>query len=162
VMQSRSAERLGLASGINSTLSRLAGVLAIAVLGPIALLSFGHALTAKTAPLRLLPEMRVQLARESPKLAEAKPPAGLDRAVAEQVRHSIRSAFVDSFRLIARLAASLSWAAALVALILLRSEARMLAEAAPKLSLKPPGADGSDCGGSRERHRRSRPLGRRR
>ena len=78
IMDSMSSERLGLASGINSTLSRLAGVLAIAILGPVAIIAFNHSLEAKAAPLGLPLEMRRELARESAKLAEARPPADLN------------------------------------------------------------------------------------
>ena len=119
IMDSMSSERLGLASGINSTLSRLAGVLAIAILGPVAIIAFNHSLEAKTAPLRLPLEMRAQLARESAKLAEARPPADLSPEASAEVKRCIKLAFVDAFRLIARLTAVLSWLGALLVACLL-------------------------------------------
>jgi EmrB/QacA subfamily drug resistance transporter len=123
VMDSMSPEQLGLASGINSTLSRLAGVMAIAILGPVALFGFNRSLTAETAKLGLPTEAKVELARESVKLAEARPPANLAPETAVAVRAGIKLAFVDAFRLIARLTALLSWFGAVVAGCLLERAA---------------------------------------
>jgi EmrB/QacA subfamily drug resistance transporter len=119
VMGSVSCERLGLASGINSSLSRLAGVLAIALMGAVMLASFDHSLEIRAARLNLPVEAGVQLKRESAKLAEAQVPPGLSAVTSMAVKQTIREAFVDAFRVIAILAAWLSWLGALVAARLL-------------------------------------------
>jgi hypothetical protein len=115
VMGSMSEARLGLASGINSTLTRLAGVLAVATLGPVAIISFGQSLTGRTSALGLPPAQYAELRRETVKLAEARPPAGLSPAASAEVMKAIRLAFVDAFRLVARIAAVLSWLGAVLA-----------------------------------------------
>ena len=120
VMTSMRSHQLGLASGINSTLSRLAGVLAIALLGPLALAAFGHALETKTAGLALPNDLRVQLRRDAVNLAETRPPNGLNSEQAKEVEIAVRLAFVETFRVIAKLAALLSGLAALVAFLGLR------------------------------------------
>lgn len=119
IMLSMSADRLGLASGVNSTLSRLAGVLAIGLLGPVTIVAFSHSLDIKSNTLNLPPEVRTHLLRESVKLAETKSPAGLDPAASKDIQHTIRLAFVDAFRLVTRIAAASSALAALAAIILL-------------------------------------------
>lgn len=121
VMGSMPSERLGLASGINSTLSRLAGVLAVAVFGTAAVIAFDRALPARTAPLNLAPEHRLHLTRESVRLAETQPPSGLSPESLRQVQHAIQLAFVDTFRLICALTALLSWSGAALAMILFKS-----------------------------------------
>lgn len=112
-------EHVGLASGINSTLSRLAAVLAIAFLGPVAIVAFDRSLEAHTARLDLPAAARSQLARESAMLFGAQAPAGLSPEASIEVRKSIDLAFVDAFGLIARLAAALSGAGAVLAACLL-------------------------------------------
>jgi EmrB/QacA subfamily drug resistance transporter len=121
VMDSVSSEQLGLASGINSSLSRLAGVLAIAVLGSVVLVSFDHFLETGTARLNLAAEPGRQLKQESAKLAEAQVPSGLSAETSLAVKQAIQRAFVGAFRLLAILAAGLSWLGALLAASLLAS-----------------------------------------
>jgi EmrB/QacA subfamily drug resistance transporter len=115
VMDSLSADRLGLASGINSTVTRLAGVLAIAILGPVALFSFGKSLDAVAVAAGLPAPVRAHLANEAPKLAEARSPADLSPGTRIAVEKLIKLSFVDTFDRIARLTAVLSWLAAMVA-----------------------------------------------
>lgn len=119
VIGALSSERLGLASGVNSTLSRFAAVLAIALLGPAALVAFGNSLATRTAPLGLAPDVQALLEQESLKLYEARVPANLEPQESLEVKRSIDLALADAFRLIAQLAAGLSCFAALLALCLL-------------------------------------------
>jgi EmrB/QacA subfamily drug resistance transporter len=109
VMSAVPSEKLGLASGINSSLTRLAGVFAIAVLGPVALAVFSHSLEARTAGLNLPVEALAYLKQESAKLAVAQVPPGLSAESSLAVQQAINSAFVDAFRLAVGIAAGLSW-----------------------------------------------------
>ncbi len=111
---------LGLASGINSTLTRLAGVLAIALLGPLAVSSFGTALESRTAALQLPAAARAQLRQDADRMAETSPPATLNVAERTQVKTAIQWAFVAAFRRIAWVAAGFCGVAALLAGIFLR------------------------------------------
>jgi len=121
VIGSVPSNRIGVASGINSTLSRLSAVLAIAILGPIALVAFNRALQSRTLHLDLPADARSVLATEAAKLGEAKPPAGLIETTRREVEHQIKLAFVDIFRLVAGVAAGLSWLSALIAMLLMKS-----------------------------------------
>jgi MFS family permease len=115
VMGAVTSEKLGLASGINSSLTRLAGVFAIAVLGPVVLAAFSHSLEIRTAGLSLPAEAIAQLKLESAKLAVAQVPAGLSAETSLAVKQAIKGSFVDGFRIAVGLAAGLSWAGALCA-----------------------------------------------
>ena len=115
VMLSVPAARLGLASGLNSSLTRLAGVFAIAVLGPLMLALFGHALAARTAGLGLPVSAMAQLQSEAAKLALARAPVELNAEAAAHVTTAIRWAFVDAFRWMVGAAGVLCWVGAAVA-----------------------------------------------
>jgi EmrB/QacA subfamily drug resistance transporter len=113
-----SPRHVGLASGINSTLSRFAAVLAIATLGPVAIVAFDRSLEAHVARLGLPAEAQARLKHESVRLSETRPPVGLSPEASLEVRKAVELAFVDAFRLIAWLAAALSWIGALLAVCL--------------------------------------------
>ena len=133
VMDSVPPERLGLASGINSTLSRLAGVLAIAAMGSVMMASFDGFLGSRAAGLHLPAAAAARLAGDSARLAEARVPAGLGRETSAAVNRAIRESFVDAFGVVALVAAGLSWIGAAVA-------ARMLGAGAIA-----PGIDAADA-----------------
>jgi EmrB/QacA subfamily drug resistance transporter len=112
VMGAVTANHAGVASGINNAVSRVAGVLALAVLGGLALRLFGNFLAARTASLGLPPDVRAALSVEAARLGDAAPPDGLDLALTTQVRAAIQLALVDVFRVIALVCAGLAWLSA--------------------------------------------------
>jgi len=118
-MLSVDAERLGLASGINSSVTRLAGVFAIAVLGPLMIAGFRHSLEAAVGDMALPAAVLDHLRLESARLADAQVPAGLDSATAAAVAAAIKWAFVDAFRWTVGIAGALCWLGAGVAAWLL-------------------------------------------
>jgi len=115
VIASVSSDHMGLASGINSAVCRLAGVLAIAILGPIALISFSQSVESHVAILDLSTEAKVALAAEAANLGGAKALPGFTATTTATVKKSIQLAFVDTFRLLSLLAAALTWLCALIA-----------------------------------------------
>lgn len=121
LMTSVASQHLGLASGINSSLTRLAGVLAVAALGPLMLTLFGEGLQGRVADLAVPAAAAEQLAREASKLGATPVPEGLDSPGVEAVRGAIRWAFVDAFRWIVGIAGGLCWTAAAVAAFGLRT-----------------------------------------
>jgi MFS family permease len=82
VMGAVSDHHAGVASGINNAVSRIAGMLAVALLGAIAVGVFGAALEERMTDLRVPAEVRRELELEVPKLAEAGPSASPGRAAA--------------------------------------------------------------------------------
>jgi len=115
VMDAVPSARLGLASGVNSSVTRLAGVFAIAVLGPVMLAAFGASLETKVAGLGLSADALAHLKLEAAKLAVAQPPPGLSAEATLGVQQAIRGAFVEGFRLVVTVAAGLCWLGAAIA-----------------------------------------------
>jgi MFS family permease len=120
VMGSVESEHAGVASGVNNAVSRVAGVLAVAVMGLMALLVFAPALQTEATNLGLSDMVREALALEAPKLGGAQVPPGLAESEAETARTAIDTAFVQSFRVLAFIAAGLAWISAAVAALMLR------------------------------------------
>jgi EmrB/QacA subfamily drug resistance transporter len=110
----------GAASGINNAVSRLAGMLAVAVLGAVAVGVFGSVLAARLKALDLPPEARRAVLREVPKLAGAMVPPGLAGAEPALVAHALAQALAGSFRVIMLAAAGLAAASAACAWVTLR------------------------------------------
>jgi EmrB/QacA subfamily drug resistance transporter len=115
IMASVPGDRQALAAAINSTAARLAGVAAIALLGPVALITFQQSLDGRVTPLNLPAEVQSQLIAESPRLAQTRVPETLDSATTDAVRSGIQLAFIDMFRVVSLLAAGLSGLGAIMA-----------------------------------------------
>ncbi len=88
----------GLASGVSNAVSRVATMLAVALLGFVMVLQFEASLARHTRDLPLTPPARHQLAEEALKLGGAEAPPSLPEAVKIQVEAVIDRSFVDAFR----------------------------------------------------------------
>ena len=100
VMTSIEDERYaGAASGINNTIARAAGLLAIALFGSLAVTIFAAQLAGRLSP------------KEAAKLTAAKPPPGVSQ-------HVIDNAFVHAFRINMLIAAAIAGASAGGALVI--------------------------------------------
>lgn len=115
VMSAVPQERTGTASGVNNTIARTAGVLAIAIMGAFGLLTFQSSLIEKTNTIELSTKASGELQAQIPKLAEAKPPKSATPIQKEKIETFIKSAFIDSFRQSALIATILSGLSTLVA-----------------------------------------------
>jgi EmrB/QacA subfamily drug resistance transporter len=124
VMGAVEAERAGLASGINNTVSRAASLLSIAVFGIVAYHRFNQALGQRLNALGIPPGVQQLLANERKKLAAAAVPPSLPAGVRSAVRAAIESSFVDAFRVIMWLSAALAVGGAVFAWRLIRRERR--------------------------------------
>jgi len=131
VMGAVEAQRAGLASGINNTVSRTASLLSIAVFGIAAYHRFNQALDQRLNALGISPEVRQLLANERKKLAAADIPPSLPPGLRSAVRAAIESSFVDAFRLVMLLSAALAVGGALCAWLLIEPAPRR-AVASPK------------------------------
>src|SRR6202035_350541 len=98
VMSSVDQNRAGAASGINNAVARVAGVLAIAVLGIVMVHVFAYRLNQNLTNLSLSPAILNEVRANVTKLAGFQPPSGLDRATQVALTGSIRQAFVLGFR----------------------------------------------------------------
>jgi EmrB/QacA subfamily drug resistance transporter len=119
VMNSVNQDRAGAASGINNAVARVAGVLAIAVLGIVMVKAFSSQLNHSLAHLRLPPGVLQDLHTNDSKLAGLQPPAGLDAGMEAAIKQSIQQAFVFGFRIVMLISAGLALASAAVAWIMI-------------------------------------------
>lgn len=115
VMGAVSQEKAGVASGINNAVSRVGGLLAVAVFGVVILLAFSRGLESRLSALDLPPATQTALMANREQLAELPPPAELAPATRAAVARAVDDAFVDGFRLAMALAAALALASAGVA-----------------------------------------------
>jgi EmrB/QacA subfamily drug resistance transporter len=119
VMNSVDQNRVGAASGINNAVARVAGVLAIAVLGIVMVNAFGARLDSELANFSLPPGTLHDIQAAEIKLAGLQLPASLNETTGAAVRESVREAFVFGFRIIMLICAGLSVASAAASWLLI-------------------------------------------
>jgi EmrB/QacA subfamily drug resistance transporter len=122
VMNSVNQDRVGAASGINNAVARVAGVLAIAILGIVMVKVFGFHLGDSLAHLSLPPAILRELQADEIKLAGLQVPAGLDPSTRTAVKEAVKEAFVSGFRIVMLMCAGLSVASAAVAWLMIRKD----------------------------------------
>jgi len=115
VMSSVDQDRAGTASGMNNAVARVAGVLAIAILGIVMVKAFGSSLNRSLAGQALPPGILQYIQSNEIKLAGLDLPFGLDADTSALIRASVSRAFVFGFRTVMLICAGLSLASALVA-----------------------------------------------
>jgi hypothetical protein len=115
VMGAVDERHAGAASGINNAVSRIAGMLAVALLGAVAVGVFGTALEARLTALRAPPDLRRALEAEVPKLAEAMVPPPIEGEERRALERALDESFVLSFRVAMLAAAGLALLGALCA-----------------------------------------------
>ena len=115
VMNSVDQDRVGTASGVNNAVARVAGVLAIAVLGTLMVYAFSTHLDRSLTALKLPTNVVHDIQANRVKLAAIRPPETLDPQMSNQVKASISEAFLSGFRLITLICAALAVASAAVA-----------------------------------------------
>jgi EmrB/QacA subfamily drug resistance transporter len=114
VMNSVSQDRAGRASGINNAGARVAGVLAIAVLGIVMVSALSSRLNRSLTHFGLPPNVVREIQANEIKLAGLQVPAGLDPSTKNAVEKSIAEAFVFGFRTVMLICAGLSMISAAV------------------------------------------------
>ncbi|GAB1544473.1 MFS transporter [Scytonema sp. NUACC21] len=121
VMGSVTAQYAGTASGINNAVSRTAGVLAIAIIGSIALSTFAGALQEHTAYIHLSKAARLLLQSQARQLGHISPIVGLAPENMDAVETAVKLALVDTFRLVMIICAGLAWLSAAMAALLVEN-----------------------------------------
>lgn len=112
VMGAVDSHRAGVASGINNTVARVAGLLAIAVFGVLLASRFNAEVGPRLDRLALQPDTRMQIVEELPKMAGAELKSlAIDTRQRDAVQLAIDDAFVSGFRVVMIGAAILALAA---------------------------------------------------
>jgi EmrB/QacA subfamily drug resistance transporter len=117
VMSAIGQERAGIASGVNNALSRVAGLLAVAVFGLVLYRVFDRALDQRLNGLALPAETRQQIDAQRPKLAaiETTDPAG---------RRAVQESFIDGYRSVLWMSVALAVASSISAALLIDRDPR--------------------------------------
>jgi EmrB/QacA subfamily drug resistance transporter len=114
----------GAASGFNNSVSRIAALMAVAVLGAIVLATFSGRLTDELSATSLTPEQQQEIQGQADKLGGIVIPDEFDddeRASAEQ---AVKRSFVYGFRWAMTVGAVLALAGAVVSFVTIRAPAR--------------------------------------
>jgi EmrB/QacA subfamily drug resistance transporter len=115
VMRGAEDRYAGVASGINNAMARVAGLLAVALLGSIAVGVFARTLDDRLDRLHARSEVRSALRAEVPKLAEAAVPKSVAPAERPVLERTLHESFVRSFRVVSLVAAAFAALSAAIA-----------------------------------------------
>jgi hypothetical protein len=120
VMSALEERHVGVASGINNVVSRIAALLAVAVFGVFMLNAFDKNLAERLYDMRVSSEVQEQLVGQSGDFVSIKIPNNVSEEVQMNIRQAIKESFVSGFRIVAYLAAALAVASAVVSWVLIR------------------------------------------
>lgn len=115
VMSSVDSRQAGVASGVNNTAARLAGVLAVAALTAVAVNLFAGGLEKQLRAANVPPEQVERLTLHASRLAELEPPANTPAPVAAVIDRTIARAYVGTFRVLVAICAAMAAIGGLVA-----------------------------------------------
>jgi EmrB/QacA subfamily drug resistance transporter len=115
VMGAVDQSRAGAASGINNAVARIAGLLAVAILGMLMVDAFSHYMNVRLNQLNIPADALRDLQSNVARLAAVTLPKDLDPATAVQLQTVIDRSFVFGFRLTMLLCAGLSLLSSVVA-----------------------------------------------
>jgi len=118
VMSSAPKRLSGTASGINTSINSTANVLAVAILGVVALSVFNSAVEQRLEPMDLSAQATAEIEMETRKLANAQAPDSLPLSQQTEVNRAFDLAFVDAFRVLMYICAGLVVGAAAVSLLM--------------------------------------------
>ncbi len=121
VMNSIEQDLAGTASGINNAVARVAGVLAVAMLGVVMVAAFSHKLQQALDGIDLPTNVIQQIKSSAVRLGGMEVPGDLDAGAAATLRTNITAAFVYGFRLIMLICSALATASAAVTLWMIPS-----------------------------------------
>ena len=100
VMGSVSNSEAGIASGVNNTAARIAGVLAVAVLTAVAVWQFTDAIELRLQDRHVPRELTDLLTSRASELADLKAPEGTSERLAATASDAVAFAYVRTFRLL--------------------------------------------------------------
>ena len=111
-------EHSGLASGVNNAVARVAGLMAVALLGVFVYGVFSMSLDARLHSMDLSEEVRSEMEAAKTHLGAAEAPEGVNAGTEAHIERAIDESFVTGFRAVMLVSAGLALASALVAALL--------------------------------------------
>ena len=117
VMSSVEQQAAGAASGVNNAVSRVAALLAIALLGIVMAYAFDRALEDRLGALSLLADAVQAVEQQRDKLGGIELPPGIEPPLRDALQRAIGESFVYGFRVMMILGAVLAFASAGLALV---------------------------------------------
>ena len=122
VMGSVSEDNIGIGSGVNNTIARAAGVIAVALMGALVLFSFNDSIEQKIKHMNVSDTMKDEIMFESLKLAAAEAPSGLSVENKTFVEQLIKDSFISAFNKVVYVASILTLLGGIVAFIFIRPQ----------------------------------------
>ena len=119
VMRDAGERYTGVASGINNATARVAGLLAVALLGSIAVGIFDATLNDRLQRTALSPDIMQAVRREIPKLADAQVPANARGEQRQQLETLLKISLAHTFRIVVSICASVALLSALIAAVMI-------------------------------------------
>jgi EmrB/QacA subfamily drug resistance transporter len=113
VMNAVPDREMGIASGINNAVARVAGLIAVALLGAVALGVYDRSLDRHSANLAIPPDAKKAVASLHGTLATALPPSSIASEERQQADSAVAASFLAGFRAAALLSAGLALAGTL-------------------------------------------------
>ena len=117
VMGAVSPNNAGIASGINNTVARAAGVLAVALLGALVLFYFNNSVEKNLGLMQISESIKNEIRLEASKFAGAEVPTSLPDDQKTVVEHLFKTSFILAFNRVAYTASLLTFLGGLMALI---------------------------------------------
>ena len=111
-------EHSGMASGVNNAVTRVAGLLAVAVLGAFIYGAFSLSLDARMERMDMPGDVRSAMEAAKADLGAAEAPAGVNEGMEARIERAIDESFVAGFRAVMLASAGLALASALIAALL--------------------------------------------
>jgi len=115
VMNAIDQNRVGIASGINNAVARIAGLMAVAVFGAVMVAEFSNYMNHQLAQEALNPAVRAELRANEAMMAAMQVPKGVDAPTAAAIESSKQEAFVFGFRVVMWICAALALGSAGIA-----------------------------------------------
>ncbi|MBS1191722.1 MAG: transporter [Rhodocyclaceae bacterium] len=115
VMNALDLAYAGAASGVNNAVSRVAGLLAIALLGIVMSQAFNHALAQRSRDLPVSPAVLQQVESQRDRLAAITPPSSATEDERQAIKAAVGGSFVQGFRWVMLISALLAAVSSLIA-----------------------------------------------
>ena len=122
VMGSLPSHYSGTASGINNAITRIAGVLANAVLGALAILFFSVFLNERINNLHLNDNEKKLVTQEVKNLGNAKPPVQINDADKTIIANAYKEGFIDTYSKVMKICAVLAFISAFMSFLFIKNE----------------------------------------